>query len=133
MADERPEFGKEPYEFILRNIESIPHLEALILLWNSRPVAWTVDELSSRLYVKPQHVAGILRDLVELQLAEERQEPPTRFAYFQRSERQNELLQLVDTAYRRDLVQITNMIHTKRVSPLDEFARAFLIKKERSR
>ena len=27
----------EVYQFIFENIDSVPHLEALLLLWNSRP------------------------------------------------------------------------------------------------
>lgn len=28
------------HHFILEQIESVPHLEALLLAWNSRPQAW---------------------------------------------------------------------------------------------
>ena len=34
---EKEQSGNEVYEFILDQIESVPHLEALLLLWNSRP------------------------------------------------------------------------------------------------
>src|SRR5690242_14919188 len=38
-------------EFILEKIDSVSHLEALLLLWNSRPKQWSPDEIASRLYV----------------------------------------------------------------------------------
>ena len=47
------------YEYILEKIDSVPHLEAVILLWNSRPVGWTADELASRLYVPSEKTVEI--------------------------------------------------------------------------
>ena len=58
----------EALQFIAENIDSVPHLEALILLWNSRPVSWNLAELASRLYVTPERVHEILNDLMRLQL-----------------------------------------------------------------
>ena len=43
-------------QFILGHIESVSHLEALLLVWRSRPKMWTVDELALLLYVKPEVV-----------------------------------------------------------------------------
>ena len=121
----------DPYEFILEKIDSVPHLEALILLWNSRPVGWTAEELSSRLYVSPERASDVLRDLQRLEIAQEITGPPHKYSYFSRSNEQNELMQQVDTAYRRDLVRISSMIHAKASSPVREFARAFRLRKDK--
>ena len=121
----------DPYQFILESIDSVPHLEALILLWNSRPVGWTAEELASRLYLPAEAVDSVIRDLVRLQIAREIAGAPPKFSYFARSEEQNNLMQDVDTAYRRDLVRISTMIHSKASSSVREFARAFRIRKER--
>lgn len=131
MTDETPNTGIDPYRFILENVDSIPHLEALILLWNSRPVGWTADELASRLYVRKEQVTQVMRDLVRLQIAQELPGPPVKYSYFPRSEEQNETMQLVDNAYRRDLVRISTMVHSKASSPVREFARAFRFRKDR--
>lgn len=119
----------DPYEFILEKIDSVPHLEALMLLWNSRPVGWTCEELASRLYIPLEKVNNLLRDLIRLQLITE---APPKYSYFPRSEDQNDMMRLVDEAYRRDVVRISNMIHSKESSAVREFARAFRFKKERS-
>ncbi len=37
--------GVEVDRFVLDEIESVPHIEALLILWNSRPSAWSVPEL----------------------------------------------------------------------------------------
>ncbi|MGH9587915.1 MAG: hypothetical protein ACRD3F_13255 [Acidobacteriaceae bacterium] len=119
------------YEFILENIDSVPHLEALVLLWNSRPVGWTTEELASRLYIPAEKVDSLLADLVRLQFLAKTTSSPAKFSYNPRSEEQNEMMRLVDSAYRRDLVRISTMIHSKTSPSVREFARAFRIKKER--
>lgn len=131
MTEKDPQPAIDPHAFILENLDSVPHLEALVLLWNSRPVGWTCEELASRLYVPSEKVGEVLRDLVRLQLIAESQTSIAKYSYFPRSEEQNEMMRLVDGAYRRDLVRISTMIHSKASSPVREFARAFRFKKER--
>jgi hypothetical protein len=120
----------DPYEFLHENIDSVPHLEALILLWNSRPVGWTEEELASRLYISREPVGTLLRDLMRLQVVQETPGNPPRYSYLPRSEEQNELMHRIDHAYRRDLVRISTMIHSKASSPVREFANAFRFKKD---
>jgi DNA-binding MarR family transcriptional regulator len=117
------------YEFILNTIDTVPHLEALMLLWNSRPVGWTCAELGSRLYIPADKVEGLLHDLVRLQLIAESSTEPPRYSYISRTPEQDELMRTVDTAYRQDLVRISTMIHAKASPAVREFARAFLFKK----
>lgn len=123
--------GIDVYEFIHENMDSVPHLEALILLWNSRPVWWTREELASRLYVPPEKVSDLLRDLIRMQFVVETPGPPQRFSYSSESDEQDELLMSLDSAYRKDLVRISTMIHSKASAGVREFARAFRFKQER--
>lgn len=129
MSERDP--APDHYKFIQENIDSVPHLESLILLWNSRPVGWSDEELASRLYIPPEKVRTVLHDLVRLQVAQEMPGSPPRYCYFPRSEEQNELMHRIDHAYRRDLVRISTMIHSKASSPIREFAKAFRFKKDR--
>jgi hypothetical protein len=131
MVEKDSQSGKGVYEFIQENLDSVPQLEALMLLWNSRPVGWNCDELASRLYIPTEKVNGLLRDLVRMQLVAESQTDPPKYSYFPRSEEQNQLMHSIDTAYRRDLVRISTMIHSKASSAVREFARAFRFRKER--
>ncbi|MGC1870260.1 MAG: hypothetical protein WA700_04815 [Acidobacteriaceae bacterium] len=129
---ENPQHGMDAYDFILQYIDSVPHLEALMLLWNSRPVGWTCEELATRLYLPSEKVGDLLRDLVRLQCVTESHSLPARFSYSRRSEAQDEMMRQVDAAYRRDLVRISTMIHSKASPAVREFARAFRFKKERN-
>jgi predicted ArsR family transcriptional regulator len=123
--------GTDVYEYILEKIDTVPQLEAIILLWNSRPVGWTADELASRLYIPAEKVAELLQDLIRRQLVQQVSGPSPRYSYLPRSEEQNEWMYQVDVAYRRELVRISTMLHAKTSSSVREFARAFRIKKDR--
>ncbi|HEY5057117.1 MAG TPA: hypothetical protein VII58_13210 [Acidobacteriaceae bacterium] len=121
----------DAYEFIQLNVDSVPHLEALMLLWNSRPVGWTCEEMASRLYIPFERVSGLLRDLVRIQLITESETAPSKFSYYSRSKEQDEMMPQVDEAYRRDLVRISTMLHEKSSPALRDFARAFQFKRQR--
>jgi sugar-specific transcriptional regulator TrmB len=129
MTESNP--GIDVYEYILEKIDSVPHLEAIILLWNSRPVGWTSEELASRLYLPPDKVTEMLQDLIRRQLVQQNPGTPPRYSYLPRNEEQNEWMYQVDVAYRRELVRISTMLHSKTSSSVREFARAFRIKKDR--
>jgi hypothetical protein len=131
MIDLNPQPEMNAYEFILENIDSVPQLEALVLLWNSRPVAWSCEELASRLYLPAEKVSNLIQDLVRLQLIMKLDSSPQKYSYFAVSDEQNEMMRMVDSAYRRDLVRISTMIHSKTSPGVREFARAFRFKKER--
>jgi DNA-binding MarR family transcriptional regulator len=126
-----PDPGTDVYEFILENIDSVPHLEALILFWNSRPVWWTCEELASRLYVPIDEVTRLLRDLVRMKFVAESKSEPAKYSYLPNSKEQDELLSSLDDAYRKDLVRISTLIHSKTSSSVREFARAFRFRQEK--
>ena len=65
----------EVERFVLEQIESVPHLEALLLFWKSRPRGWSVDELAGRLYVDRESVLTLLADLASRSLVEAAPEP----------------------------------------------------------
>jgi hypothetical protein len=131
MIDLNPQPEMNAYEFILENIDSVPQLEALVLLWNSRPVAWSCEELASRLYLPAEKVSNLLQELVRQQLVAKLDSSPQKYSYFAASDEQNEMMRMVDSAYRHDLVRISTMIHSKTSPGVREFARAFRFKKER--
>jgi len=124
---------EEIYRFVLREIDSVPHLEALLLLWNSRPKAWTREQLAERLYVIPSLAQTLAQDLVRQRfvLSQEEGTPAPKYAYDPSSEETNRLVALVDPAYRKEVVRISTLIHSKPASFLRDFAQAFRFTKER--
>jgi hypothetical protein len=112
--------------FIRERIDTVPHLEALLLVWESAPKTWTTEELTSRLYVSPDTGRRIVADLARHKLIAIDQGT---FTYDPTNE-DDALLPEVVSSYRRHLVQVARFIHSKGSTPMQEFARAFKLKKD---
>lgn len=113
-------------EFILHEIDTVPHLEALVLLWNSRPQVWSFEAMAGSLYLPLDLTRQVIADLEKrgfVSLTDDRN-----FSY--RSTDRDQLVELVDKTYRREIVRISNMIHSKPAASLREFARAFRFKRD---
>ncbi|MBS1815070.1 MAG: hypothetical protein JSS87_09375 [Acidobacteria bacterium] len=114
-------------QFILDEIDSVPHLEALLLLWRKQPRACSVEEMAKELFIPAVRAAGVMHDLVQRNLIVE--EDGARFRFDTESEKRSALIEAVDETYRRELVRISKMIHSNATSPMREFARAFDFRK----
>jgi hypothetical protein len=125
MHEENP-LRREVDQFILDEIDSVPHLEALLLLWNSKPRPWPVDELARSLYLQTDSTASLLRDLQDRGLAAF---DAGHWCWNSNSPRAD-LMPLVDATYRRELVRLSSMIHSKASPAVRQFARAFRLKKD---
>ena len=117
--------------FILEEIDSVPHLEALLLLWRNKEKTWRVEEMAHSLYVKAEQAENILQDLARRSLVAVQPEGERVFVYDSSSENRNALLRQVEETYRRELIRITRMIHSKAAPSVREFARAFRLKKDK--
>ena len=92
--------------FILDSIDTVPHLEALLLLFQAPATVWTVVELAARIYVNDKQASAILEDLTRRSLiARDEQTPPT-YQYLTHSPEQTALLDKVARSYRTQLVQV---------------------------
>lgn len=124
MADDS--IPPELRRFILATLPSVPHLEALLLL-RDRPDGLAVDALASRLYVAPAVATRLVADLAHAGLlivddANARYQPP-----------RAELGQAVDAlaaAYSRNVVAISQLIHSTTDRKAFQFADAFRLRKE---
>ena len=117
-------------EFILEKIDSVAHLEALLLLWNSRPKQWSPEEMASRLYVDTKIARELLADLQRSDLIVAVSSSNESYCYETRSEEGDQLIGLVDATYRFQVVRISNLIHSKGSSAVRDFARAFRFTKK---
>jgi DNA-binding IscR family transcriptional regulator len=116
--------------FIVEEIDSVPQLEALLLFWNKRPNAWTCESMAKALYVSPEIAQDILKQLAQRRLIIELDGASDGFALNADSEEKQHLLAAVDAIYRRELVRLSNLIHSKASRGVRDFANAFRLKKE---
>lgn len=124
MAQE--DLKKQVDQFILDEIDSVPHLEALLLLWNSRPKQWSADEMSKALYLESDATQLILRDMQNRGFASSES---NLFSYLPNPDR-DRLIDSLDRIYRREVIRVSTMIHSKASPAVRAFARAFRLKKD---
>lgn len=122
---------EEVYRFILNQIDSVPQMEALLLLWESRPRQWSDNEIAARLYVSVDVVRNIVQVLVRRRLISTVTNSEKHYWYESRGEDGDLLVEAVAATYRRELVRVSTFIHTKASSAVRDFADAFRFKKER--
>jgi hypothetical protein len=125
MADDP--IPAELRDFILRFIDSVTHLEALLLLRANPQTAWEPPAVAARLYTGPDQAGEILTQLCsERLLACENGQ----YCYGGQAP---ELLAMIDRlaeSYAKHLIPITNLIHSK-PRRIQLFADAFKFRKDR--
>jgi predicted ArsR family transcriptional regulator len=121
----------EVLRFFLDNIDSVPELEALLLLWQHRPNSWTISDLSKRLYIDPEQTRNILQGLSRKQFIFDDEARSGSYRYQSDSEQRDELIGRAEKMYRREIVRISTLIHSKPSRAIRDFADAFRFTKEK--
>jgi hypothetical protein len=123
-----PDSPKKPQvdAFITEEIESVPHLEALLLLWNSRPRKWSVGDMARAIYLSDDETQPILRDLAQRELIV----MESGLYSYNASHPKGDMVAMLDSIYRREVVRISTMIHSKPSASVRAFARAFKLTKD---
>jgi predicted ArsR family transcriptional regulator len=115
--------------FIIDTIDSVPHLEALLLLWQNQSQNWSVEGVAKRLWIDPDDTRRILQDLTRNQFLSLAAGEPEKYSY--RPDAGNDrILRGVADIYRQEMIRISRMIHAKPSSAVRAFARAFRFTKE---
>jgi hypothetical protein len=122
--------SQQAEEFIRVAISAVPDLEALLLLWTTRPRGWTAADVAAKIYIDSPRAEGILEMMSRRGLLIRDEQHPDHFRYNSVSAQQDALMLAVEQLYKTDLIRITRMIHSKASSPIRDFAQAFRLKKE---
>lgn len=99
----------EIVSFVVEAIDSVPELEALLLLWQHRPTAWTASDLARRLYVDPRQTRDILLDLTRKGLIAVSAGKPDSYCYKVESEARDGFMERLEETYRRQIIRISNL------------------------
>lgn len=118
---------KDVLRFLDERIESVPHLEALLILWESGSV-WDSSGMASRIYLSVSATNGVLQDLRRAGLAVMRDEG--QYSYDGIWDERSVMMARVAQTYRQNVTRVTLRIHGRVSAPVLEFARAFDLKKE---
>jgi hypothetical protein len=126
-----PEIPSRVLQFLAERIDTVPQLEALLLLWENPQRLWSEEELAARIYVGRQVAAATLQALQRQQLVIAEPESVVRYRYNPQWDPSGEVMPEVAATYRRHIVQLATFIHSRASTAVREFARAFDLKKDR--
>jgi hypothetical protein len=117
-------------QFIIEKIDSVAQMEALLLLRENPQQQWDVTAVAKRLYIDHEQAGKVLARLAEEELVVA--EPSQSFAYRYQpgSLVLSQMVNRVAEIYSKELVPVTNLIHSKPKSRVQEFADAFKFRKD---
>ncbi len=114
---------------ISQHIRSVERLEILLLLFESRPQRWRIEEIEERIRSTRDSVSANVAKLVEVQMLEASQEVPVHFHYGG-SELLDAVMADLVTTYRIRRVAVIGLIYADRHDSLRDFSDAFQIRKK---
>jgi hypothetical protein len=113
---------------IAESIDSVPELETILLLRETRDHDWTVAEAGERLYVSKTVAAHVLATLADKGFFVSDGE---RYRYGPASPELAAAIDELAVTYTRNLVEVTHSIHAKPSPGVRQFAEAFRIRKDK--
>jgi hypothetical protein len=117
-------------QFIEHHIESVPQLEALLMLRNEPEREWESADISKALYI-PEDVAGtLLADFVRRGFAILKPPGKSKVVYRPRDQDYLRLVDELHVAYHDRRVAIISLIYSKPLNKVQTFADAFKFGKE---
>jgi hypothetical protein len=116
--------------FLLQRIDSIAQLEALLLLRTNPALTWDAEALAKRLYISVQETAAILHHLQVNGFLVAAKDASGVYQYQPASPDLAHMVDRIAELYAKYLIPVTQLIHTKPLTRVQEFADAFKLKKD---
>jgi hypothetical protein len=130
MTSSRHEIPAHVRLFLEENIDTVPQLETLLMMYETPNRGWLVADVASRNYISEPRASETLHALQRRSLVISDESPP-RFRFNPASEDVRTLVAELSVCYQRKLSAVTELIHAKPSASIKEFARAFDLKKDR--
>jgi len=115
--------------FILTSVPSVPFVEALLVYQGASGAPVALETVAARLYIGEKAAAEIVEQLAAARVvARADEEPGYRF-----QPATPELATVIDQLaffYRTQLVEVTNVIHSRTLRRAQQFADAFKLRKD---
>ena len=113
--------------FILTTIDSVPHLEAILLLRCDPSKEWDVKTMSQTIYVSEKKAEELLVGLCASGFAamRDRDKDNPVYCYKPVSSDLRETMDELSESYTKNLIEITHLIHSKTDKQAQQFGDAF--------
>jgi hypothetical protein len=116
--------------FILTSIVSVPFLEAMLLFHNDPVRTWTARHIAGRLYISEQHASELLQQLLASGVVEPVDPTATSFRYGSTGNELRDLISRLADVYGKQLVEVTQLIHSKAGTQAQHVADAFRFRRD---
>lgn len=117
--------------FILTSIDSVPHLEALLILRYDPKVEWDAKGMSQRLYISEKRTVELLENLLAAGFVAVKRGDVSVYYYSPVSEELRGMMTRLADIYAKQLVEVTNLIHSNISKQAQQFGDAFKWQKEK--
>jgi hypothetical protein len=121
------EIPEDVRRLVIEAIDSVPELEALLLLRTHRERAWSVDEAGARLYVSVTVANHVLTALTARGLLAKQDQ---QYRYGPAKPDVDDVVAHLASTYATNLIAVTRLIHAKSSPSFLQFADAFRLRKE---
>lgn len=111
--------------FILRSIDSVPHLEAILLLRFDTRIEWNAAMMAHNLYISEKRADEILVDLSTSGFASVKRGDTVTYRYNPVSLELEKIMDQLAGIYAKNLIEVTNLIHSKINKQAQNFGDAF--------
>jgi len=114
-------------QFLLKTIDSVAQWEAVLFLRAHAGTAMDAAAVAGHLYISETEVAPLLATLTRRNILKAED---GRYSYAPKTEALDVMVGRAADLYRQYLIPVTNIIHSKPRSRVQEFANAFRIRKD---
>ena len=116
-------------QFIIDKIDSVAELEGLLLFSSNPEAEWNSETLAQRLYASRQQAEDVLARLSLFGFLEVKDSDSLTYCYQPRSHALAKMVDRLADCYSKYLVPVTNLIHSKPETKVQQFADAFNLRK----
>ena len=116
--------------FILTSVPSVPFVEAMLLFMAKDGAPLTVDEIARGLYMPRAAASQVIDALQEAQIVSADTAEPEASRFAPASPELDAMVRNLANFYARDLIGVTDLIHSRTARRAQQFADAFRIRKD---
>ncbi|MDE2223043.1 MAG: hypothetical protein KGK03_08240 [Candidatus Omnitrophica bacterium] len=108
--------------FILTSIESVPHLEAILLMHQKPQKGWDAKTIAQSLFINEKNAEKVLTDLCASKIIDQQ---GTSYVYAPSITGLKEKIDALADVYSKNLIEVTNLIHSKTDKQAQQFGEGF--------
>ena len=116
--------------FILTAIPSVPFVEAMLIYRDARGAAISNEFIAKRLYMADKAAGEVVLSLRQAGVLEAAGTDPVSHRYRPETPELAAMLEMLAAYYRTNLVDVTDLIHSRTARRAQQFADAFKLRKE---